>query len=339
MVELVDIENAEELDAFVREHPYGHFMQTTLWGRFRTDWDWIGLICRNEKEEICGTMAIMFRQTKLFGQMILYAPRGPVIDPEDMETFKELLSAAVELGRKKRAYLLRIDPPIESNHYRFIGTAIGLGFSISREADFGTFQPKMVYKISLEGISEYQLFQKFHPKTRYNIRLAQRRGVQIREGTEQDILAFYEMMCQTAENDGFITRTDAYYRNLLKSMGDNARLYLAELNGLPISGTICVRQGSTLWYLYGGSNLLYRNQMGSYLLQWEMIRWALETGCRTYDFRGVEGYPCIENPNYGLHRFKIGFDSKLIEYVGQMDFVMRPVSYALIKAVHNLYNK
>lgn len=335
MVEFVELAKAQELDEFVVSHPNGHFMQTSLWGRFRSDWNWIGLICRRNGD-ICGSMALLWRRRKVFGGTLLYAPRGPVLDFEDTDTFLELLDAAKYFAHQWHGYLLRMDPPVPCDAYEFIGTALEQGFAVCNRTDFSTFNPKLVYQLDLRGLDVQTVFDQFRSGVRYNIRLAQRRGMTVREGGVEDIPAFSTMMTETANHDGFTPRDGRYFARLLETMPDNARLFCAELDGMIIGGAIYLQQGSRAWYLHGCSSLEHRTAKPNELLQWHMIAHALEQGCTLYDFRGVEGYPCHSNPKLGLHRFKQGFGSRLVEYVGQMDLVLRPVAYRVIAAAQTL---
>lgn len=335
MIEFVDLEQAQELDEFVVNHSNGHFMQTSLWGRFRRDWNWMGMICRDHGT-ICGTMALLWRRRKITGGTLLYAPRGPVLDYEDSDTFLELLDAARFFAQRNHGYLLRMDPPAPCGAYELIGTALEQGFTISNRADFTTFNPKLVYHLNLQGLDKETVFGLFHAKTRYNIRLAQRKGVTVREGGLEDISAFSALMVETAQRDGFTPRDGRYFMRLLQTMPHNAKLFCAELDGKLIAGAIYLQQGSRAWYLYGCSALEYRAAKPNELLQWHMITCALQQGCTLYDFRGVEGYPCHSNPKLGLHRFKRGFGSELVEYVGQMDLILRPVTYRIVTAMQNV---
>lgn len=335
MLEIIDLNHAQALDAFVQSHPNGHFMQTSLWGNFRTDWIWRGLICRR-CGMIVGTMALMVHRVHGLSTALLYAPRGPVTDHDDADAFCELIQGAKELGREYGAYLLRMDPPIRPDCYELLGTVAAMGFDISNRADFSTFQPRMVYQLDLRGQSEEALLAKFHSKTRYNIRLAQRRGVTVRRGDSADIPAFYAMMCQTGEHTGFTPRSQRYYAQLLSAMPDNAALYCAELDGRMIAGAICIVQGRKGWYMYGCSATEYRDNKPNELLQWTMISDCLHRGCELYDFRGVEGYPSHANPHYGLHRFKQGFGAELVEFAGQMDLTLRPGRKKLVQCAQRL---
>ena len=117
---------------------------------------------------------------------------------------------------------------------------------------------------------------------------------------------FCRIMNETGERDRFIVRNEKYFKSMLDSLGESARLYMAFFEGKPIAGTIAIHFGDKVWYLYGASSNAHRNVMPNYLLQWEMIRWALEGGCRLYDFRGVSGSYGENRPIEGLYRFKSG---------------------------------
>ena len=140
------------------------------------------------------------------------------------------------------------------------------------------------------------------------------------------------MMLETGVRDGFVVRDREYFSNMLKNLGDKARLYMAYSGDIPIAGTLAILYGDKVWYLYGASSNKYRNFMPNYLLQWSMIKWAIESGCRIYDFRGVSGDISEDNPLYGLYRFKKGFNGDFCEFVGEFDYVFKPaVRFAVEK--------
>ena len=114
--EIVDINNAAELDAFSETHPNGHFLQTSLWGRVKDDWKWFGVICRNESGEITGTLAVLLRRISKLPYHMMYAPRGPVCDFDDKETFSTLIEAAKAEGKKYNAYELKIDKDVPADN-------------------------------------------------------------------------------------------------------------------------------------------------------------------------------------------------------------------------------
>ncbi len=321
MIECLTLDDAQGLDDFVRKHPRGHYMQTTYYGRSRPDYHWNAIVIRDSDGKITASIALHSRPSRFLGKCIFYAPRGPVFTT--INQFRQIIMAAKEYCRKHNGYLLRIDPPIPKEDELFRQEAKNLKFRFNPKNDYSTYQPKCVYQTSL--IKEAMLLSQFHPKTRYNIRLAQRRGMIVREGGLSDIPAFHTMMEETAKRDGFICKPEEFYFHFLCAFGEYAKLFLAEKDGQILAGAIEVIFGSTAWYAYGCSFTEGRENMPNHILQWEMIRHAIKQGCNTYDFRGVEGLPTPENPHYGLHRFKQGFHANFIEYIGQMDLTICPI--------------
>lgn len=334
MIEFVSLDGAGELDQFVTAHPRGHYMQTSLWGRARPDWQWRGMILRGKSREILATVALMSRGSAILGRKIFYAPRGPVFSA--LEHYRELTEFLIRYTRDQGGYLLRIDPPVCAGDQEFREVAEDLGFRIDLRADFTTFQPKNVYQVMLSGLTEGELLARFHPKTRYNIHLAQKRGVTVRQVRTAYLPVFLEMMRQTARRDGFRARNEEFFHRILDANGEEVSLLLAERDGKPLAGAIEIIQGSRAWYAYGCSFDHGRKDMPNALLQWEMIRRAMASGCSIYDMRGVEGWPGDDGPGKGLHRFKQGFDGRLVEYVGQMDLILRPTVWRLLQ-VHEWF--
>lgn len=337
MIEHLTLAQAGELDRFVISHPRGHYMQTTRYGKSRPDYAWHGIVLKDENGEIYASMALHSRPVRFSGKRMYYAPRGPVFSTP--EAFREIIGVARDYCRKNNGYLLRIDPAMLADDTDFRKDAESLGFRFDPRDDYSTFIARKVYVTDLAGLTEEELLSRFHSKTRYNIRLAQRRGVTIREGTVDELPIFREMMLETASRDGFSAKSVAFYQALLESFGEDGSLLFAEKDGQILAGAIQITQGASSWYVYGCSFNQGREHMPNYLMQWEMICRALRRGCKIYDFRGVEGDPVPENPHYGLHRFKQGFDARFVEYAGQMDMILAPVSHALIGILQKVYSK
>ena len=133
--------------------------------------------------------------------------------------------------------------------------------------------------------------------------------------SKEDLKDFHSIMLETGVRDGFVTRSLEYFEKMYDAMApEHLRLYMAYLDGKPIAGTIAILYGDKCWYLYGASSNKHRNVMPNYLLQWEMIKWALENNCNVYDFRGVSGDLDENSPLYGLYRFKKGFNGDFTEF-------------------------
>lgn len=335
--QIVDINNAREIDEFNSRHPYGHFTQTTLWGRVKDDWKWFGVICRGNSGEIIGTMSVLLRKISGLPYHMMYAPRGPVCDPSDKEVINALIDAAAAEGKKYNAYELKIDKdiPVGDDVYRKIVSDKGFVFKPA-EIGFHDFQCRWAIRIGINGRNEEDLFNSFHPKWRYNIRLAGRKGVEVKICESSEAETFYEIMKITCERDGFALRNAAYFKKILDVFGENARLYLAYYDGKAIAGSIAVYWGDKLWYFYGASSNEYRNMMPNYLVQWEMIKWAVEKGCRIYDFRGYSG---VNDDSDGLYRFKTGFDGKPVEFMGEMDLTLKPLAAKIVAASQEVIKK
>ena len=141
---------------------------------------------------------------------------------------------------------------------------------------------------------------------------------------------FLPIMQVTGERDGFSTRPKAYFERMLDALGENVRLYMAYYNGVAVSGAITTQYANKTCYVYGASDNNHRNVMPNYLVQWEMICWAIDNGCTVYDFQGVSGNLDENSPHYGLYRFKKGFNGTLDELAGEFDLEFKPLTAKLI---------
>jgi lipid II:glycine glycyltransferase (peptidoglycan interpeptide bridge formation enzyme) len=170
------------------------------------------------------------------------------------------------------------------------------------------------------------------PKWRYNIRLAEKKGVVVRVGeTEADLAAFYEVLRETAKRDQFLVRGFDYYKHMWETLvvPGYAKLFLTEYEGEVVAGALSFIFGDKCWYTYGASSNRHRNVMPNHLMQWRMIEWAKESGCSFYDFRGVSQAKDSNSGDHlsGLNRFKEGFGAKFVEYIGEFDISYSPAWY------------
>ncbi len=334
-METVRIENAAEFDAFVRSHPKGHMMQTSAWGKVKKEWEWCGFICRDADGKIKGVCAVLLRQIPMTPFKMMYAPRGPVCDLGDKETVTELLNAAREYGIKNKAYTIKIDTDTLASDTEYIDLLKSLGFTFKEHgAGFDTVQARYIFRLNVENKTEEEVMATFHPKTRYNARLAARKGVTVEIKGIEACEEFHDLMLVTGERDNFATRDTSYFKRIMEAFGDDARIYLAYYDGKTIAGALNVVCGDKEWYVYGASSNEYRNVMPNYLVQWEMIRWAIERGCRWYDFRG--GYPDESNPLHGIFKFKKGFCNDYMELMGEADLIIDKLGYTAVNAAQKL---
>lgn len=348
MYQIITIQDAagrREMEDFVSSHPKGHFLQSTLWPAAKPQWDWRGVLSRGEDGRIRGALSILIRKVP-GGFSLLYAGRGPVCDVHDIDVLRELFRGAAQVARQCRGYKMHIDPDVPNSDEKFKRIMADLGFRRGEDTlNFEGIQPRFVFRLDVSGRTEEEVMAGFSQKTRYNIRLAGRKGVTVKFwGGDQAIpdgalTAFADLMQTTGERDRFLVRSRAYFANMLKALGAHGRLYLAYLDGAPISGTLACRYGDKVWYMYGASSNEHRNVMPNYLLQWDMIRWAIESGCRIYDFRGVSGDLSPENPLYGLYRFKKGFNGELCEFCSLFTMVYKPAAAGGMDLAIRCYRK
>ena len=333
MYELITEKTLAEYEAFISSHPKGHFAQSSLWGKQKAAWTWRAVAVRGQDGRICGTVAFLIRKMPLFGVSMLYACRGPVCNLEDRETFAALMEGARALAKQYHGYVIKIDPDVPCQNTQFRQMLESFGFRLMQEGkNFEGIQPKFVFRLDVAGKTEEEMLASFTQKHRYNIRLAVKKGVEVRVCGQEMVHDFTQIMIETGMRDNFVTRNEAYFSNLLKNLGEHARLYMAFHEGTPIAGTLAIWFGDKVWYLYGASSNEHRKLMPNYMHQWSMIEWAVEQGCRIYDFRGVPGRVGEDHPLYGLYKFKLGFGGDYVEFVGEMDMVLnKPVNFMITK--------
>lgn len=319
-MEFLDFSNptaVEEYENFVASMG-ASFMQSVRWCRVKRDWLHEAVIVRNRQGRILGTMLVLVKKFPGPFRSFLYAPRGPVCDYQDIEVLTELMMGVKALSQKYRAYSFKADPLIEETDSSriFALRAAGLSFQPGMP-DERTIQSRNNYILELGGRTEEELLQSFKSKCRYNIGLAQRKGVTCKVCGKERLGDFQRLMEETGERDGFRVRSREYFERMMDGLGDCCRLYLCEYEGKVLSGAICVQYAGRTCYVYGASTAEHREVMPNYLMQWEMIRWAVSAGCTLYDFQGVPCWYDPRHPNYGVYRFKTGFNGRLSIYAGE----------------------
>ncbi|MHB8926982.1 MAG: lipid II:glycine glycyltransferase FemX [Bacillota bacterium] len=322
----------DNYNRFIAASPKGHILQSYEWGEIKakTGWTPIRLLAEDHTGPRAAAL-ILRRDVPFLRRTIFYSPRGPVLDYTDTEAFDFLIDQVRRLAPENRAIMWKIDPDVPGDR-RDVGAYLtGRGFVRNeRGADFEGVQPRFVFRLQLDKPID-DIFASFGNKTRYNIRLAGRKGVRVRVGVKDDLPRFYEVLLETATRDRFLVRSYEYFVDLWDHLVEHglARLFVAELDGRMIAATLAFILGDKAWYIYGASSNQDRETMPNYALQWAMIRWAKESGCTMYDFRGVSGDLNPDNPLYGLYRFKKGFSGQFTEFIGEYDLVFSPLSYWL----------
>lgn len=325
------VTNQADWDSFVaREH--GHLLQTFAWGELKSRFGWRALrVAMIEHGEICSGAQVLVRRL-LPGLALAYVPRGPISpDPS-------FVQALVETMRRQGVFLLKLEPNWLNDDSRN-GMLDGAGFLHSTD----TVQPPVTTRIDLSP-SHDAILGAMKPKWRYNIRLSEKRGVIVREGTLADLPAFYELTLITAGRDKFAVHPLAYYKNAFQLLTErgNARLFVAEFEGRALAMVLAAAFADEAVYFYGASGNQDRNAMPNHALHWAAIRWAKVRGCRWYDMWGVpQAKGKVPSSNEAgertshlpdsLYQFKQGFGGKTVSYTGAWDMVFSPTHHAIYR--------
>lgn len=332
-------ETEQEYTEFLESHERCNFQQSLEWGKVKTNWIKEVVLAEDENHKIIGSICVWIRKMPIFGNM-MYSSRGPVCDIHDKKVLEQLTDGIKELGKKYNSFVLRIEPDIKKDDQEFRKIVEEIGYKIKDDAkDFkDEIQPRFVFRLDIKGKTEDEVLAGCHQKTRYNIRLAKRKGVVVKEGTREDLKDFHKIMIETGSRDGFIIRSLDYFEKMYDELAPkHMKLLMAYYEDKPISGIIPIMYGNKTWYLYGASSNQHRNLMPNYLLQWEMIRQAIQNKCDIYDFRGVSGVVDETHPQYGLYRFKKGFGAEFTEFIGEVYWPFKPLTYKLYKIAEKTF--
>lgn len=279
---------------------------------------------------------ILFRRLPL-GLRFAYIPRGPVADFTDHNTVAALFDAVLNIAQSRGAFVLKVEP-------NWLEHATDLLLTLNFELAT-CIQPRTTIHLDLTRDLDTILAQ-MKPKWRYNIRLAERKGVTVREGNADDLPTFYRLMQITSARDRFAIHSFDYYRTAFElcASRDYARLFVAEYAGEPLAMIFVTAFGGEAIYLYGASSNAHRERMPNHALHWAAIQWAKTRGCTRYDLWGVaavadalvadkpdksSGPIRFEPPSHGLYQFKQGFGGQLVQYAGGYDAIFSKWKYAV----------
>jgi lipid II:glycine glycyltransferase (peptidoglycan interpeptide bridge formation enzyme) len=313
-----------------------------MWGDFKSRWGWTMRALALPGEDGKHTAAALVLQRRLgrLPYFFLYVPRGPLFAYDDDALRERVLDDLQALARREGAIFVKIDPDVvlsrglEPERPDPVGAAWQESLE-SRGWRFSNDQVQFRNTVLLDlDQDEESLLAAMKSKTRYNIRLAARKEVEVRKVGPEAFPAIVEMYSTTAERNQFGIRPAAYYLDAWQSLYDAgmAQPFLAEFEGVPLAAVIVVRFGELALYMYGASNERERNRMPAHLLQWEAIRWAKAQGCRVYDFWGAPDEFVESDPLWGVWRFKAGFEGQVVRHIGAWDYPARPFWYWLFTA-------
>ncbi len=342
-------------DAHIFAHN-SHLLQSWAWGELKSRFGWSAQrVCVGE-----AAAQILFRRLPL-GFTLAYVPQGPLIDWADLTQCRALFAILHAEAQKRRAIFLKVEPNLWSPALNLDSSqtkARTPNFSLDSEqakaasnfliqAGFisaDTIQPRTTLVVDLSG-DEDTILGAMKQKTRYNIRLAEKKGVTVRQGSAADVGTFYKLALVTAQRDGFGVHSLDYYQAAYDLFApDRCALLIAEFEGEPLAALLAFCQGQEAYYFYGASANEQRHLMATYLIQWAAIHWAKNRGCTRYDLWGIpDADPATleaefeqrQDGLWGVYRFKRGFGGQWLQSIGAYDYVYNPLLYQL----YRLYRK
>ncbi|MCB0033148.1 MAG: peptidoglycan bridge formation glycyltransferase FemA/FemB family protein [Anaerolineales bacterium] len=333
------IDDAADWHQLLTTFPNAHPLQTWTWGAFKSRWGWSAqqLAFYNNEQELVAAALLLKRPIPRTPFSILYTPKGPVFDEHNRPLREALLAKLEAIARQSKAIFLKIDPDVVRGYGDEEVVPQPAGVELMQLLEkrgwcFSDDQIQFRNTVTMDITRpEEELLADMKSKTRYNIRLAGRKDVVVREGTPTDFDMIYAMYAETAARDGFIIRPRAYYLDGWQALydADLAMPLIAEFEGTPLGAVVIVKFNQKAIYMYGASTDLERNRMPNYLLQWEAIRWAKAHGCSLYDFWGAPDEFEETDSMWGVWRFKKGFNGQVARHIGAWDYAARPWLYKL----------
>jgi lipid II:glycine glycyltransferase (peptidoglycan interpeptide bridge formation enzyme) len=339
-------------------------LQTSQWAAVKTQTGWepyyliwqtspAGLEMRRSRtgqfdELHPSAAALILERSLLPGISVMYAPKGPLLaDWADRDCRERVLSDLESYGKQAGAIQLKIDPDLE------LGRGVPGEAGSDPDPDGENFQAELAqhgWLYSSDQIQfrntvlvdlleeEDQILARMKSKTRYNIRLAGRKGITVRLGTEADLAGLYKMYAKTSVRGGFTIREGNYYQTVWRTfLADNAaspddpsaQPLVAEYQGQPVAGAVIFKFANRAWYLHGMSLPEHSDKMAPHLIQWEAMRWAKSQGCTIYDMWGAPEKFDQSDSMWGVYRFKSGYGGEVVRTLGAWDFPAKPFYYGI----------
>lgn len=328
-----------EWDEFAASQPAFALMQSWDWGEFKHKMGWqVYRVALREQDKIVAAAQMLMKSLPVGAGSIAYVPRGPLVDWTDPSTCRILLDELHRVARKARAIFLKLEPALfktPENHARLMD----LGF----ESSGNTNQPRNTIVMDIQPNEEILLGQ-MRKKTRQYIHKAEREGFTMREATVDDLPAITDLMRKTGQREGIAVRSFEYFQSELETFNPNSQMvfHLAFKAGKLEAARSAHRFDGHAAEFHAAADLQGLQTHANYLLVWEGIKWARGLGCSTYDFWGIPddiGASLEEDEHtfsdqttglWGVYRFKSGFCSNIVSYVGAYDFIYRPLAYRIL---------
>lgn len=327
-------DNREEWEDFVRRQPECPFLQSWAWGEFQQAAGRpVIRIAAYQGDALMGVMQGVVR-THGFGIRSLSVFRGPVVShmtpmAEYAEVLLECTNAMIREAKQQGVSYVHFDPVFEAS-----SPAANMVDRMTRAwKPVRTEQPQQTLLLGLEAGTE-TLFSSLHQKTRYNINLAERKGVAVHMLQEADAIeTFLSLNKVMSKRQRITAHSDAYYRAMAKSLipVHLLSIWVAMYESTPLAANLVLHLGDTVTYLHGASGNVHRELMAPHLLQWKQIEWAASRDAKLYDFWGVAPKNADASHSWaGITRFKRGFGGTDKIYMQARDLPIRKFQYMLV---------
>lgn len=354
----------ENWDSLIATLPEPHLLQAREWGQLKSQFGWWPMhkLWQDGDGRVQAAALILERTIPIGGfadrLRVLYVPKGPLLNNwEDASLRQQVLGDLEQFARQRRAIFIKIDPDVRlgmgipAGQYADISDSTQVqefpaGQTIANELQargwrFSEEQIQFRNTVILDLTpTEAQLLANMKQKTRYNLHLAERKGVSVRVADRSELGLLYRMYAETSLRDGFVIRDEAYYRAaweifIQAGLATPLVAEVSEGDSPPevVAGLILFHFAGRAWYLHGMSRQAHREKMPNYLLQWEAIRRAKAAGCTTYDLWGAPNVFSEDDPLLGVFRFKLGLGGSVVRTIGAWDFPVRPLAYKLYAQV------
>ncbi len=328
----------EQWNRFVASAANPSFAQSFQWGTVKSGtWKPFYLAVCDDEGVMLATALLLKRRLPYTGQSVLYCPRGPVFKRYDNTLIHYFFTALTEFAKTHRAILLKCDPEIPESSESVLQQLSDSGLRYNPE----NIQPRATIILNIES-SEEALLKSFHHKTRYNIRLAEKKGIEVRmQNTAAGVDVFYDLFRTTAERDRFLILQKSYFHHLWQTLYPEGlcALFTAHYEDRPLAAVFQIIFGGTMTYLYGASSNEWRHLMPNHLIHWRAIQWAKTMHLKRYDLWGIPSRPHEGHPMWGVYRFKKGFCDEETRWIGMYEAVYKPVWNRLFTAGARAFKK
>lgn len=338
--------------------PLAHLLQTWEWSQVKARYGWQALPFvwsdpQSPNHQPVAAAMILKRSLPVGGfarrLCVLYIPKGPLLDWNDAPLRRRVLDDLQAYARRQGAIFVKLDADVA------LGTGVPGTPAASESSRGQALQSELLqrgWKFSQDQIqfrntvlidlspSEDELLARMKQKTRYNVRLAQKKGVTVRAARPDDLSQLYRMYAETSVRDGFLIRKEGYYQTVWRTFGHSSvagpspalpfhEALIAEVSGEPVAAVSMFYFAGQAIYLFGMSREEHRDQMPNYLLQWEAMRRARAFGCQLYNLWGAPNIFDESDDLWGVFRFKEGLGGYVLRTIGAWDFTPNPLLYRM----------